>query len=88
MSILKKEENMTKSGVTFPLKQMIAYEWCMKVGIVLNPLYTKETTARRTRNVRPHEKITQWIQKKLLVGVVNKIEKGVNRPKKGLVEIN
>jgi hypothetical protein len=37
MSTLKREENMVKSRATLPLKQMIAYEWCMKVGVVLNP---------------------------------------------------
>jgi hypothetical protein len=45
MSILKREENMAKLGVTFPLKQMIVYEQCMKVGVMLNP----------TLNRRPQE---------------------------------
>jgi hypothetical protein len=40
MSMLMKKENMVMSGVTLPLKQMIAYKWCMKVGVVLNsPLH-------------------------------------------------
>ncbi len=29
---------MAKFGATLPLGQIIAYEQCMKVGIVLNPL--------------------------------------------------
>jgi hypothetical protein len=41
MSMLKREENMAKFEATFPLKQMIAYEQCMKVGVVLNPPYTE-----------------------------------------------
>ncbi len=36
---------MAKLGVTFPLKQMIVYEQCMKVGVMLNP----------TLNRRPQE---------------------------------
>jgi hypothetical protein len=36
-SMLKREENMVKLGATLSLKQMVAYEWCMKVGVVLNP---------------------------------------------------
>ncbi len=40
MSMLMKEDNMVKSGATLPLKQMTAYKWCMKVGVVLNsPLH-------------------------------------------------
>jgi len=35
MSMLKKEENMAKLGVTFPLKQIITYEWRMKVGAMV-----------------------------------------------------
>jgi len=35
MSMLKKEENMVKSEAMLPLKQMTAYEQCMKVGVVL-----------------------------------------------------
>ncbi len=37
MSMLKREEKMAKFGATLPLGQMIAYEQCMKVGVVLNP---------------------------------------------------
>jgi hypothetical protein len=36
MSMLKREENMVKSG-----KQMIAYEQCMKFHVMLNPSCTK-----------------------------------------------
>jgi hypothetical protein len=39
MSMLKSEENMTKSGEILPLKQMTAYEWCKKVSAMLNLLY-------------------------------------------------
>ncbi len=39
MSMLKREENMAKLGATFPLKQMITYEQCMKVGVVLTRLH-------------------------------------------------
>jgi hypothetical protein len=35
--MLKREENMAKFGATFPLKHIVAYEWCMKVGVMLNP---------------------------------------------------
>jgi len=35
---LKKKENMIKSKATLFLKQMIAYERCMKTNVVLNPL--------------------------------------------------
>jgi hypothetical protein len=38
MLMLKWEDNMVKLGATLPLKQMITYEWCMKVGAMLNPL--------------------------------------------------
>jgi hypothetical protein len=41
MSMLRKEENMAKLGATFPFKQMIAYERCMKTNVVLNPPYTE-----------------------------------------------
>jgi len=37
MSMLKGEENMAKLGATLPLKQMIIYEQCMKVGVMLTP---------------------------------------------------
>jgi hypothetical protein len=37
MSMLKWEENMIKLTATLPLKQMTAYEWCMKVSAMLNP---------------------------------------------------
>jgi hypothetical protein len=37
MSMLKKEENITKLRVTLPLKQMTAHGRYMKVGVVLNP---------------------------------------------------
>jgi hypothetical protein len=36
--MLKREENMIKSGTTLSLQQMIAYEQRMKVGAMLNPL--------------------------------------------------
>jgi len=36
---VKREENMAKLGATFPLKQMITYEQCMKIGVVLTPLH-------------------------------------------------
>jgi hypothetical protein len=39
MSMLKSEENMAKLGATLPLRQVIAYEQCMKVGVVLTPLH-------------------------------------------------
>jgi hypothetical protein len=35
--MLKREENMAKFGATFLLKQVVAYEWCMKAGVLLNP---------------------------------------------------
>jgi hypothetical protein len=41
MSRLKREENMARSGATLPLRQIIAYEQCKKVGVVLDPPYTK-----------------------------------------------
>jgi len=28
---------MVKLGATMPIKQMTTYEWCMKVGAMLNP---------------------------------------------------
>jgi hypothetical protein len=37
MSMLKRKENMAKLGATLPLKQIITYEWFMKVGVVLPP---------------------------------------------------
>jgi hypothetical protein len=37
MSMLKKEENMVKSGATMPIIHTTTYEWCMKVGAVLKP---------------------------------------------------
>ncbi len=39
MSMLKKEENMAKLGATLSLRQMIAYEQCMKAGAVLSSLH-------------------------------------------------
>jgi len=36
--MLKNEENMVKSRVTLPLRQMTTYEQCMKFGAMLNPL--------------------------------------------------
>jgi hypothetical protein len=41
MSMLKREENMVKSRGIFPLRQMIAYEQCMKFRVMLNPPCTK-----------------------------------------------
>jgi hypothetical protein len=41
MSMLKWEDNMVKSRTTLPLKQMITYEQCMKVDVVLNPHCTQ-----------------------------------------------
>jgi len=37
MSMLKRGENMAKLRATLPLREMTAYEWCMKVGAMLNP---------------------------------------------------
>jgi hypothetical protein len=34
-----KRENMAKLGATLPLKQMITYERCMEVSVVLNHPY-------------------------------------------------
>jgi hypothetical protein len=39
MSMLKREENMAKLGATLTLRQVITYERCMKVGVVLTPLH-------------------------------------------------
>jgi hypothetical protein len=36
-SMLKRKENMVKLGPTLLLRYMIVYEWCMKVGVMLNP---------------------------------------------------
>jgi len=41
-----------KGKGTLPLKQMIPYEQCMKVIVVLNPMYTREMTTRRIVNTR------------------------------------
>ncbi len=41
MSMLNKEENIAKLGATLPQIKMIAYERCMKIGVVLNAPYTK-----------------------------------------------
>jgi hypothetical protein len=30
-----------KVWTTFPFRQMITYEWCMKAGAMLNPPYTE-----------------------------------------------
>jgi hypothetical protein len=35
--MLKRKEIMAKLGATFLLKQMVAYEWCIKIGVMLNP---------------------------------------------------
>jgi hypothetical protein len=40
MSMLK-EENTVKSRAMLPLKQMIAYERCMKDDVMRNPPYTE-----------------------------------------------
>jgi len=37
MSMLKREENMTKLGATLLLKQMTAYEQCKKANVMLTP---------------------------------------------------
>jgi len=34
-----KEENMVKSRATLPMRPMITYEWCMKVGAMPTPPY-------------------------------------------------
>jgi hypothetical protein len=34
--MLKREENMAKSREKLALKHMIAYERCMKIGVMLN----------------------------------------------------
>jgi hypothetical protein len=39
MSMLKMEKNMTKLEATFPHRHMTTYEWCKKVGVMLDPLY-------------------------------------------------
>jgi hypothetical protein len=39
--MLNKEENIAKLGATLPQIKMIAYERCMKIGVVLNAPYTK-----------------------------------------------
>jgi hypothetical protein len=52
MSMLKGEENMAKLGATLPLKQMIIYEQCMKVSVMLTPPYIEQMTAKGIGSMR------------------------------------
>ncbi len=89
--MLKKDENMAKLGATLPLKQMISYEWCMKVGAMLNPpLQWIEDLKKDKKCGVAEERIAQRIWEKLLVGVVNEMEMGLMDLErvKGLAKVN
>jgi hypothetical protein len=88
--MLKREENMANLGVTFPLRQMTTYEQCMKVGVMLTPYIELNDCKKDTRHEVTKEMIAQWMQEKLLMGVVSETERGPMNPKKvkGLAKVN
>jgi hypothetical protein len=37
MSMVKRKENMVKSKAILSMRQMVIYEWSIKVSVMLNP---------------------------------------------------
>jgi len=87
--MLKKEENMAKLGVTFPLKQIITYEWRMKVGAMLTapPPLNRWPQEGHGMQGRIREDYTTNMRK-TTNECGERDRKGANRPKKGVAEVN
>ncbi len=93
--MVKRKENMVKSEATLPMRQMITYEWCIKVGVVLTPLaplaplHQIDNCKKDKEHGVVKERIIRWILEKLLVGVGSEAEgRLMEQAMRGLAKIN